>query len=84
MCFVCVCVCVAAQGTEDWVQETHLPVPLTLRQALTHYLDITSPPTPQFLSLLAKQVIYMIIYGIKTIVDTIISVLCLLIDEQTD
>ena len=45
-----------ADGKEEWEQETRLPVPLTLRQALTYYLDITSPPTPQFLSLLAKQV----------------------------
>jgi len=41
---------------EEWEQDNRLPVPLTLRQALTHYLDITSPPTPQFLSLLAMQV----------------------------
>ena len=70
----------AENGDVDWEQETCLPVPVTLRQALTHYLDITSPPTPQFLSLLAKQVILkivntMTVYGIKTTVAIIISAL---------
>ncbi|XP_075070343.1 nitric oxide synthase 3 isoform X2 [Mixophyes fleayi] len=35
-----------------WVLETRLP-PCTLRQALTNYLDITTPPTPQLLQLLS-------------------------------
>ncbi|XP_069066864.1 nitric oxide synthase 3 isoform X1 [Pleurodeles waltl] len=35
-----------------WVSDSRLP-PCTLRQALTHFLDITTPPTPQFLKLLS-------------------------------
>ncbi|CAJ0941769.1 unnamed protein product [Ranitomeya imitator] len=35
-----------------WVSDTRIP-PCTLRQALTNYLDITTPPTPQFLQLLS-------------------------------
>jgi len=37
------------------VEEQRLPVPVTLREAFTQYLDITSPPTPQFLKLLVQQ-----------------------------
>ncbi|KAG8536519.1 hypothetical protein GDO81_026194 [Engystomops pustulosus] len=33
-----------------WVSDTRIP-PCTLRQALTNYLDITTPPTPQLLQL---------------------------------
>lgn len=36
----------------NWVPDTRIP-PCTLRQALTNYLDITTPPTPQFLQLLS-------------------------------
>ncbi|XP_053569238.1 nitric oxide synthase, endothelial isoform X2 [Bombina bombina] len=36
----------------SWVPDTRIP-PCTLRQALTHYLDITTPPTPQLLQLLS-------------------------------
>ncbi|XP_072269182.1 nitric oxide synthase 3 [Pyxicephalus adspersus] len=36
----------------DWVSDTRIP-PCTLRQALTNYLDITTPPPPQFLQLLS-------------------------------
>ncbi|XP_069502059.1 nitric oxide synthase 3 isoform X1 [Ambystoma mexicanum] len=39
-----------AKGT--WVSDGRLP-PCTFSQALTHFLDITTPPTPQFLKLLA-------------------------------
>ncbi|XP_073533292.1 nitric oxide synthase 3 isoform X1 [Phyllobates terribilis] len=35
-----------------WVSDTRIP-PCTLRQALTNYLDITTPPTPQLLQLLS-------------------------------
>ncbi|XP_075683937.1 nitric oxide synthase 3 isoform X2 [Rhinoderma darwinii] len=35
-----------------WVPDTRIP-PCTLRQALTNYLDITTPPTPQLLQLLS-------------------------------
>ncbi|KAM8966694.1 nitric oxide synthase 3 isoform 2-T2 [Pelodytes ibericus] len=35
-----------------WVSDTRIP-PCTMRQALTNYLDITTPPTPQFLQLLS-------------------------------
>ncbi|CAH2281649.1 nitric oxide synthase, endothelial [Pelobates cultripes] len=36
----------------SWVCDTRIP-PCTLRQALTNYLDITTPPTPQLLQLLS-------------------------------
>ncbi|XP_062424602.1 nitric oxide synthase 3 isoform X2 [Rhea pennata] len=36
----------------SWVPQSRLP-PCTLRQALTFFLDITAPPSPQFLQLLA-------------------------------
>ncbi|KAM4705244.1 nitric oxide synthase 3 [Rhinophrynus dorsalis] len=35
-----------------WVSDTRIPA-CTLRQALTNYLDITTPPTPQLLQLLS-------------------------------
>ncbi|KAM9386680.1 LOW QUALITY PROTEIN: nitric oxide synthase 3 [Phaethornis superciliosus] len=35
-----------------WVPQPRLP-PCTLAQALTHFLDLAAPPTPQFLQLLA-------------------------------
>ena len=40
---------------ENWVEERRMPVPVTLREALTYYLDIANPPSAQFLKLLAKQ-----------------------------
>ena len=42
-------------GHVRWVQEKRMPVPVTLREAFTYYLDITNPPTPQLLKLLSKQ-----------------------------
>lgn len=36
----------------SWVRDPRLP-PCTLRQALTFFLDITSPPSPQLLRLLS-------------------------------
>lgn len=44
-----------SQTEERWVEERRMPVPVTIREALTYYLDIANPPTPQFLKLLAKQ-----------------------------
>lgn len=35
-----------------WVRDPRLP-PCTLRQALTYFLDITSPPSPRLLRLLS-------------------------------
>lgn len=40
---------------ESWVEERRMPVPISLRDALTYFLDITNPPSAQFLKLLAKQ-----------------------------
>lgn len=37
---------------DEWVNCCRLP-PCTVREALTHYLDICSPPTPRFLSALS-------------------------------
>lgn len=42
-------------GLATWSEERRLPVPVTIREAFINYLDITSPPTPQFLKLLAQQ-----------------------------
>ena len=36
-----------------WSLHDRLPAPVSLREALTRYLDITTPPTQQFLALLA-------------------------------
>lgn len=44
-----------SQTQDLWVEERRMPVPVTLREALTYYLDISNPPSPQFLKLLAKQ-----------------------------
>ncbi len=44
-----------SQAKERWVEERRMPVPVTLREALTYYLDIANPPSPQFIKLLAKQ-----------------------------
>ncbi|XP_044150136.1 nitric oxide synthase, endothelial-like isoform X1 [Bufo gargarizans] len=41
-----------SSSNDTWVSETRIP-PCTLHQALTNYLDITTPPTPQFLQLLS-------------------------------
>uniref|UniRef100_A0A8C2T7I9 Nitric oxide synthase n=1 Tax=Coturnix japonica TaxID=93934 RepID=A0A8C2T7I9_COTJA len=39
-------------GPKSWVPQSRLP-PCSLRQALSSFLDITAPPSPQFLQLLA-------------------------------
>lgn len=44
-----------SHAKEHWVEEKRMPVPITLRDALTYYLDIANPPSPQFIKLLAKQ-----------------------------
>ncbi len=44
-----------SHSEERWVEESRMPVPVTLREALTYYLDITNPPSPQFIKLLAKH-----------------------------
>ncbi|XP_068736413.1 nitric oxide synthase 1-like isoform X2 [Montipora capricornis] len=43
-----------AGGGKVWEPFNRLPVGCTLKEALTRYLDITSVPTPQMLSYLAK------------------------------
>ena len=45
----------STDGLSNWSEERRLPVPVSVREALTQYLDITNPPTPQFLELLVKQ-----------------------------
>lgn len=42
-------------GDEEaaWSLHDRLPAPVSLREALTRYLDITTPPTQQFLTILA-------------------------------
>lgn len=42
-------------GETKWVPEKRFPVPVTLREAFTYYLDLSSPPSPQFLKLLKEQ-----------------------------
>jgi sulfite reductase alpha subunit-like flavoprotein len=44
-----------SHGHETWLEEKRMPVPVSVREALTYYLDIANPPSPQFLKLLAKQ-----------------------------
>lgn len=44
-----------SQTVERWAEEQRMPMPVTIREALTFYLDIANPPSPQFLKLLAKQ-----------------------------
>ena len=44
-----------SHAEEHWLEESRMPVPVTLREALTYYLDIANPPSPQFLKLLAKH-----------------------------
>lgn len=39
-------------GPKSWMPQSRLP-PCSLRQALSSFLDITAPPSPQFLQLLA-------------------------------
>lgn len=50
--FVCLLPGLGSGRKVNWVPDTRIP-PCTLRQALTNYLDITTPPTPQFLQLLS-------------------------------
>ena len=45
----------SSQSEEHWVEEKRMPIPVTVREALTYYLDISNPPSPQFIKLLAKQ-----------------------------
>lgn len=45
---------VAAQGEEHWIAHDRLPV-TSIREALTRYLDITSPPNQEFLLILSQQ-----------------------------
>ena len=33
-----------------------MPVPVTIREALTNYLDIANPPFPHFLRIMARLV----------------------------
>ena len=41
---------------KKWETFSRLPSPVTLRQALSRYLDITSVPSPQILKFLAAMV----------------------------
>ena len=47
-------VCVFAIGS-DFEEEKRFPHAITIREAFTSFLDITTPPTPQLLKLLATQ-----------------------------
>ena len=42
-----------ADDDQMWTLHDKLPAPVSLREALTRYLDITTPPTQQFLTLLS-------------------------------
>lgn len=44
----------AQNGEDNWINHDRLPV-TSIREALTRYLDITSPPNQEFLSILARQ-----------------------------
>ena len=41
---------------KKWEQFNRLPSPITVREALTRYLDITTVPSPQFIKCLALKV----------------------------
>lgn len=45
------------EGSNDWnqLEEQRFGQEVTMRDALTKYLDITTPPTPELLTLLALQ-----------------------------
>ena len=42
--------------TKKWETFTRLPSPITVREALSRYLDITSVPSPQFIQFLSTMV----------------------------
>ena len=44
----------AGDDPSAWTLHDRLPAPVSLREALTRYLDITTPPTQQFLAILAE------------------------------
>jgi len=43
-------------AAKKWESFSRLPSPVTVRQALSRYLDITSVPSPQILKFLAVMV----------------------------
>ena len=49
ICFIC-----GTETYEEWEICDRFPRPLTLRLALLHYLDLTTPPSPIFLKQLAS------------------------------
>ena len=49
-------------GESSWTRERRLPIPTTLREAFTYYLDITTPPSPQLLQLFQKMVHFRLFY----------------------
>lgn len=44
----------------DWEIVNRLPAKCTLRQALTNFIDITSPPTQEILSMFANLVSFLV------------------------
>lgn len=40
---------------QKWILHDRLPSPVTLKEALTRYLDITNPPTQRILSILSEH-----------------------------
>ena len=47
-------VCTISGTFKQWAEYERLPRPISVRTALTRYLDITTPPTPIFLKQLAS------------------------------
>ena len=47
---------------KKWEQFNRLPSPITVREALTRYLDITTVPSPQFIKFLALKVNFFFSY----------------------
>ena len=52
-----------------WSAESRLPVPVTIREAFTYYLDITNPPTPQLLHLFAMMVRALAVYEFSNCIN---------------
>eukprot|EP00111_Clytia_hemisphaerica_P016599 TCONS_00049205-protein len=49
------CVTMEIKEVDKWVQSNKIPFVTTLRQMITSYLDITSPPSPKLLAVFSEE-----------------------------